>query len=279
MFAEPGFVYDLFQLKNQVVILTGGLGQLGTEFAETLLKANGRVAIFDLSDVPMGRLRDLELMGYPITFHAVDITNEERVRAAVDSIESVWGVPTILINNAGWKASPHLPPKASVPFEKYPMDVWDDVMRINTTGAAICAKVVGGNMIQKKRNGVIVNVSSHYALVSPDQRIYEYREKTGKGKFVKDASYSASKAALLALTRNLAVEWAQYGIRVNALCPGGVRNARTDLEFIEGYTNHVPLRRMAEADEYNAAMLFLVSDASQYMTGQQLVVDGGYTAL
>ncbi len=274
---KSDYIHDLFNLKNRVVILTGGLGKIGTEYTEALVKADGRVAIFDIVDEPNEKLKKLSEQ-YPILFFKVDITKEGEIKSAVDKVEAKWDVPTILINNAGWKASPNEATKASVPFEDYPVEVWNEVFAINTTGSMICAKVVGGNMIKKNRKGVIINVASTYALVAPDQRIYDYKEKKTGKKFVKDASYGASKSALLSLTRDLAVCWAKYGIRVVAISPGGVLNPKGDPDFISAYSSKAPIGRMANANEYNGAILFLASDASSYMTGSNLIIDGGWTA-
>ena len=274
---DQNYLAQLFSLNNQVVILTGGLGKLGTVFAETLVKSGGRVAIFDWVDTPNEHL--VELAGqYPLIFLKVDITDESQVVEAVANVSKTWDVPTVLVNNAGWRASPNEVGRGGVPFENYPIDLWDEVFKINTTGAAICAKVVGGKMIAEKRPGVIINIASHYALVAPDQRIYQYKEEKIGRKFIKDPPYGASKAALIALTRDLATQWAPFGIRVVALAPGGVFNPASDPEFVSHYSAHVPLGRMAKIDEYNGALIFLASDASSYMTGNCLVVDGGWTS-
>ncbi len=275
MAIDQDYICQLFDLKEQVVILTGGMGKLGTNYVEALARANARVAIFDVIATPNDRLAKLA-QSFPLMFMRVDVTNESEVSAAVDQVIAAWDIPTILINNAGWKASPNEATKASVPFEDYPMEVWNDVFKSNTLSAAICAKLVGKRLIQHKRSGTIVNIASHYALVSPDQRAYAHKEALTGRKFIKDASYSASKAALLALTRDLATQWAPYGIRVVALSPGGVLNPKGDPEFIKNYNQRTPMGRMANEDEYNRALLFLISDT--YSTGSNLLVDGGYTA-
>ncbi len=267
----------IFNLDGRIVVLTGGLGKLGTEYAHVLVQAGAKVAIFDIVSEPNDRLKILSEK-FPLLFLKVDITKEDEIKAALEKIEKKWGPPSILINNAGWKASPNDPQGAGAPFEAYPMDLWDKIFSINTAAAAKCAKIIGGRMVEKKIKGVIINIVSHYALVAPDQRIYEYREKKGKPKFIKDAAYGASKAALLALTRDLATLWGPYGIRVNALALGGVENPQSDPEFRTAYAARVPLGRMARPDEYNGAILFLASDASSYMTGATLIVDGGWTA-
>lgn len=267
----------LFGLQDQIVVLTGGMGKLGTEYAEALTAAGAKVAIVDIVPEPNPRLAKLAKK-FPLLFLKADITKEEEIKDALATIEKEWGTPSILINNAGWKASPNDPQGAGVSFENYSMDLWDKVFSINAGSAARCSKVFGGRMVEKGIKGSIVNIVSHYALISPDQRIYEYREKKGKPKFIKDASYGASKAALIALTRDLATLWAPQGIRVNALALGGVLNPKSDKEFIDNYSSHVPLGRMANSDEYNGAILFLCSNASSYITGTTLVVDGGWTA-
>lgn len=277
MAKKSDYLYQLFNIKNKVVILTGGLGKLGTEYSEALLKADGKVAIFDLTDKPSGRLKKLAKK-YPLLFLKVDVTDEEEVKMGVKAVEKKWEIPNILINNAGWKASPNQATRASVPFDEYPIDVWDEAFKINTTSAAICCKIVGGRMIKSKKGGVILNIASHYALVSPDQRIYKYKEKKGGKKFIKDASYGSSKAAIIALTRDLATLWAPNDIRVNSFSPGAVNNPKSDPEFEKEYNFRTPLGRRARVDEYNGIILFLVSDASSYMTGTNLIADGGWTA-
>lgn len=271
------YPFNLFDLSGQVAVITGGLGKLGSQFAKTLVQANAKVATFDITEKPNQELESLA-QEYPLLFLRVDITNEESVKDGLAAIEKQWGVPTILINNAGWKASPNNPQGAGEAFEEYPMDLWERVFKVNVTGAAICAKIIGKRMIETEKNGVIINIVSQYALVGPDQRIYDYRQKIGKKKFVKDASYSASKAALVAMTRDLAIQWAPHGIRVVAVAFGGVLNPASDKEFIESYSQRVPLGRMANVDEYNGAILFLASGAASYMTGTPLVLDGGFTA-
>lgn len=266
----------LFSLTDRVAIITGGMGKLGTEYTKTLIAAGARVAIFDVVADPNSELKSLAKQS-PLIFFKVDIRDETVVAKAVEKVIDHWETPTILINNAGWKASPNAPSPASVPFDEYPMAVWQEVFDSNTLGAAICAKVVGHHLIAQGKRGVIINIGSTYGLVSPDPRLYDHK-KTPSGKpFIKDAVYGASKAALLALTRDLAVQWAPHGIRVVALSPGGVENPQGDPELTKKYSQRTPLGRMARVDEYNGAILFLASEASSYMTGTNLIVDGGWT--
>ncbi len=270
------YLTKLFDLSNKIVVLTGGMGKLGAEFAGALVKAGAKVAIFDVIKEPSRELAALA-EEWPLLFLTVDITDESWVLKSFDEVVGKWGTPNVLINNAAWNPSPDKSSRASVPFEHYPLDVWRAVMDLNITGAAICAKVFGSKLIKEKKPGVLVNIASTYGLVAPDQSLYNHKQTENKLPYVKDASYSVSKAALIALTRNLAVEWAYHGIRVVALSPGGVITENGDQEFTRKYEKRTPLGRMANKDEYNAALIFLISDSASYMTGTNLVVDGGWT--
>ena len=257
----------LFSLDDRVAIVTGGLGQLGRQFAAALNGQGARVVVLDERDSP-----DADT---PSRLHLkADVTNRESLEQALARIESTWGPPHILINNAALDSPPNAPAGTNGPFETYPIDVWRRVIDVNVTGVCLCCQVFGGRMAAAGR-GSIVNVASIYGLVSPDQRIYEYRRQGGDT-FFKPAAYAASKSALLNLTRYLATYWAPH-VRVNTVTFAGVANNQDD-SFLEGYTKRVPLGRMAREDEYNGAIIFLASDASSYMTGSNLVLDGGYTA-
>jgi NAD(P)-dependent dehydrogenase (short-subunit alcohol dehydrogenase family) len=186
-----------------------------------------------------------------------------------------WGPPHGLINNAALDSPPNSPAEENGPFETYPEDSWDKVMNVNAKGVFLCCQAVGGLMAEAGR-GSIINICSIYGLVSPDQRIYRYRE-SGGGRFFKPVAYSVSKSSLLNMTRYLATYWAESNVRVNTVTFGGVFNNQ-DEEFLKGYRARVPLGRMANEDEYNGAIIFLLSDASSYMTGSNMVMDGGWTA-
>jgi NAD(P)-dependent dehydrogenase (short-subunit alcohol dehydrogenase family) len=180
-----------------------------------------------------------------------------------------------LINNAALDSPPGAPVEENGPFESYPESSWDRVMEVNVKGVFLACQAVGGRMAAEGR-GSILNICSTYGLVSPDQRLYEYRQRGGEP-FYKPVAYSASKSALLNLTRYLAVYWAGSGVRVNTLTFGGVFNGQAQ-EFLAAYAARVPLGRMAREEEYSGAVVFLLSDASSYMTGANLVIDGGWTA-
>ena len=275
--AGPGAEPSLFDVSGRVVVVTGGLGQLGRQFTRALLGAGARVAIFDAaaqSERVAERLGDLAQ--HPnLLWQRVDVTRRESIREAVGHVAERWEAPHALVNNAALDSPPGAPAAENGPYESYPDESWDRIMEVNVKGVHLCSQEVGAHMARAGR-GSIVNICSIYGLVSPDQRIYEYRRRDG-AQFHKPVAYSVSKSALLNLTRYLATYWAPSGVRVNTLTFGGVFNGQ-DEQFLRGYCDRVPLGRMAREDEYNGAVIFLVSDASAYMTGSNLVIDGGWTA-
>ncbi|MGI9416226.1 MAG: SDR family oxidoreductase [Geminicoccaceae bacterium] len=267
-----------FDLKDRVVVVTGGLGQLGHAFAVGLADEGANVAVFDLTDDRAriharygDRLDDPRLI-----FVKADVTSRQSLQEGLDQVIEHWGVvPHGLINNAGIDTTPDAPPEVSGPFEQFPEEVFDKVMTVNTKGVVLCCQVIGGAMADAKR-GSIVNVGSIYGVVSPDQSLYEDRRRNGEV-FFKPAAYSVSKSALYNLTRYLATYWAPNGVRTNIVTSAGVFNGQNE-GFQQRYRPKVPLGRMAEADEYVGGVIFLLSDASSYMTGANLVMDGGFTA-
>lgn len=268
---------NLFSVQDKVVVVTGGLGQLGRQFSKTLLESGAKVAVLDIN---CDEARIHERFGITenqqnLLFISADITQRQSVEQALAQINATWGTPYGLINNAGLDSPPNAPAAENGPFESYPSDSWDRVMAVNVKGVLHCCQVFGGEMAAAGR-GSIINICSIYGLVSPDQRIYEYR-RTADSTFYKPVAYSASKSALLNLTRYLATYWAKQQVRVNTLTFGGVFNGQ-DQEFLHGYCAHVPLGRMACEDEYNGAIVFLLSDAASYMTGSNMIIDGGWTA-
>jgi NAD(P)-dependent dehydrogenase (short-subunit alcohol dehydrogenase family) len=266
---------DLFSVKDKVVIVTGGLGQLGKQFATILIEKGVKVAVFDIAVNENSKQIFGEKPGRNLMILKVDITCADSIRKGLGQVTKEWGVPYALINNAALDSPPDSPAEENGPFETYPTKSWDKVMEVNTKGVFLCCQIIGGQMAANNR-GSIINICSIYGLVSPDQRIYEYRCKNGSA-FYKPVAYSVSKSALLNLTRYLATYWAGKNVRVNTLTLGGVFN-RQDEIFLKGYCRRVPLGRMAKEDEYNGAVIFLISEASSYMTGSNLVIDGGWTA-
>jgi NAD(P)-dependent dehydrogenase (short-subunit alcohol dehydrogenase family) len=264
---------SLFSLDDRAVVVTGGLGQLGRAFVKGLVQAGARVAVFDSAS---GDIRDLvpEARDRVEAFR-VDVTSRESVEAGLRAVEARFGVPSGLVNAAALDSPPNAPAEENGPFETYPEESFDRVMAVNVKGTMIASQVIGAAMAKAGR-GSIVNIGSIYGIVSPDQRIYEYRRQEGQS-FYKPVAYSISKSALINFTRYLATYFATSGVRVNTVTFAGVFNHQ-DPRFLEAYTAKVPLGRMADAEEYIGPIVFLLSQASSYMTGSNLVVDGGFTA-
>ncbi len=270
------YLEKIYNLKNKVAIITGGNGQLGIQYTQALVQAGVKVAIFDKSQKIHPTLKKLKTTHpHTLKVYRLDITSKVQVTKALKVLESFWGTPHILINNAALDSPPGANPTENESFENYSLKSWQSVLDVNLTGTFVCCQVIGTSLARKKR-GSIINISSTYGLVSPNQNIYKYRAKLGTP-FVKPVSYSATKSAILNLTRYLATYWAKNNVRVNTLSPGGVFNNQ-DEQFLKNYTQLVPMGRMAKENELNGAILFLASDASSYMTGANLIIDGGWTA-
>ena len=266
---------ELFDLSGEIVVVTGACGQLGREYTRTFLERGARVIGLDIA---LSDESDAFVAKYPkhYFFYAVDVTNKASLQNSLYLIEKMFGAPTVLINNAAIDSPPCGPPEENGPFEYYPEESWDRVIDVNLKGVFLCCQVFGAAMANANR-GSIVNVASIYGVVSPDQNLYEYRRKRGEV-FYKPVAYSASKSGILNLTRYLAVYWAKQNVRVNSLTIAGVFNNQ-EQEFLDAYCKRIPVGRMANADEYNGSVLFLAGRASSYMTGHNLVVDGGWTAI
>ena len=256
----------LFDLEGRVAIVTGGMGQLGQVYLAGLAERGARVASFDTEDgpVPDGAKAFM-----------VDVTDRSSIQRALDGVVAEWGVPQVLVNNAALDSPPDAPAEEVGPFEDYPEASFDAVMDVNVKGTFLCCQVVGAAMADEGR-GSIVNVSSVYGLLSPVQDVYEFRRDRGET-FVKPVAYSVSKSAVLNLTRYLATYWAGSGVRVNTLTLAGVWNDQ-EQEFLEAWAQRSPVGRMMYAHEALGAVVFLASDASSYVTGSNVVVDGGWSA-
>ena len=257
---------SLFDLSGRVAVVTGGMGQLGSVYAAGLAERGMQVAVFDVTggDAPDG-----------VRAYEVDVTDRAALERAEKAVEAEWGVPHLLVNNAGLDSPPDAPAEEVGPFESYPEESFDTVMDVNVKGAFLACQVLGGAMAREGR-GSIVNVSSIYGLLSPVQDLYAVR-RVGGETFVKPVAYSVSKSAILNLTRYLATYWAKAGVRVNTLTLAGVWNDQP-AEFLAAYSERVPMGRMLEACEALGAVVFLAADASSYVTGANLVVDGGWSA-
>jgi len=266
---------DIFDVSGEVAIITGGMGQLGRQYAKVLLEHRVKVAIFDIDISRKNVYFDSQKNNLQLKFYKTDITKKSSIINSLMRVVKDFGWPSALINNAALDAPPGSPSGDNGPFENYPEESWDKVFAVNLKGMFFACQVVGGSMANNS-GGSIINVSSVYGNVSPDQRIYSYCRQTGQP-FFKPVSYSVTKAGVINLTRYLATYWAGKRVRVNTLSLGGVFNNQ-DKRFVREYCRRVPLARMAREDEYNGAVLFLVSDASSYMTGANIIIDGGLTA-
>jgi NAD(P)-dependent dehydrogenase (short-subunit alcohol dehydrogenase family) len=250
---------ELFSLRDRVAVVTGGEGQLGAEIVRGLEERGARVAVFDVNSE---RFR-------------VDVTDRGALEDAVGQVVREWGTPHVLVNAAALDSPPDAPAEEAGPVESYPEASFDEVMSVNVKGTFLPCQVVGARMAAEGR-GSIVNVSSVYGMLSPVQDLYEFRRRGGE-EFYKPVAYSVSKSALYNLTRYFATYWAKSGVRVNTLTLAGVANEQPR-EFVEAYTARMPLGRMADVREVVGPVVFLASDASSYVTGANLVVDGGWSA-
>ena len=299
---------ELFDLTGRVAIITGGAGLLGTEFCRTLAEAGAAVTIADMDGDSAARVADsLTRNGFRALGQKTDVTEPDSVTRAVAATLEAFGRLDILVNSAaldpkvrgqetrnqgsgtrnrelGESLTPNpltpslltsnslTPPPLSPTFEDYPLKLWQQAIDVNLTGAMLCCQAAVRPMLEQG-SGVIINIASIYGLAAPDQRLYQ---RKGQPPQYKPAYYTVTKAGLLGLTKYLAAYYAGKNIRVNALTPGGVFNDHDD-EFVKAYAAHAVMGRMAEKDEMNGALLFLASDASKYMTGTNLIVDGGWT--
>lgn len=269
---------DRFSVKDKVAIVTGGLGQLGTQFTRSLAGDGAKVAIFSRRPATPELIAE-KFPGLEdrVRVHVASVTDKAALEAATEAVIAEWGVPHILVNNAGIDSKPSGGADQNCPFEVYPKHYWDEIIETNLTGVMLCCQVIGSKMAEAKR-GSIINVGSMYGIVSPNQALYAYREKRDGKPFIKAISYAASKSGLVNLTRYLGTYWAEKNVRVNLVTFGGVKTATFDKEFIDAFLERVPMRRQAEIEEFSGVIHFLGSDASTYMTGSNVVVDGGFTA-
>ena len=263
----------MFSLEGKNILITGGVGILGKVFVEAFLAQGASVAIVDINqaviDEYIGSLKlkfNSKIKGYEC-----DISDEEKVKELVKNVINDFEKIHVLHNNAASKSSDLN--KFFSPFEEYPLETWREIMSVNVDGMFLMAKHVGKHMIDQKINGSIIQTASIYGVCAPDQRIYEGSFYLGR-QINTPAVYSASKAAVIGLTKYLSTYWGAQGIRVNTLTPGGMESGQNNT-FIDKYSNRVPLNRMGKPSELVGALIFLAGDASSYVTGQNIIVDGG----
>jgi 2-deoxy-D-gluconate 3-dehydrogenase len=272
-------IQEKFDISGRVSVVTGGAGLLGAEFCRTLAEGGATVAVVDLNaEAAQKQATALCQAGYQAKGFGIDITKPESVRDLVASILQDFGRLDILVNSAAldpkFDASASERGIAPGSFEDYPLDQWNAALNVNLTGMFLVTQACVKPMLQQGRKGSVINICSTYGLNGPDQRIYI---KDGKRVAFKPVYYTVTKAGVLGFTKYLSAYYADTEIRVNALTPGGVFNNHDDY-FVKNYSAKTILGRMARKDEMNGALLFLASDASSYMTGNNVVVDGGWTA-
>jgi NAD(P)-dependent dehydrogenase (short-subunit alcohol dehydrogenase family) len=272
-------VRDAFDLTGRVAIITGGAGLLGVKHAEAIAEMGGIPVLLDLNGERADAQAKVIAIAYGVQSLGLrsDITRSEAISDALCKTLDAFGRVNILINNAANnpKVNGGVGGSHWSRFENLPLDTWNQDLAVGLTGAFLCSQIIGNELARRGR-GVILNIASDLAVIAPDQRIYRQPGLPEEQQPVKPVSYSVVKAGLLGLTRYLATYWADKGVRVNALSPGGVYTDQ-DPAFVQRLSNLIPLGRMAHQDEYKAAVIFLVSDASSYMTGANLIVDGGRT--
>jgi NAD(P)-dependent dehydrogenase (short-subunit alcohol dehydrogenase family) len=266
--STPPILAHLFGLEGQVAVVVGGAGRIGRALCRALAEAGAAVCVFDRDGHAAESLAAqlARETARPVLAHGADATQPEELKQAVEHITRRLGPPRILVNSAQFRGQGFY----SSSVDDYPLEAWDQVLSVNLTGVHLACQAFGRSMA-RHGGGAIVNLASTYGVVSPDPRIY------GQSGVNSPVSYAASKAGVIQLTRYLAVHWRDRQIRVNCLVPGGVYDHQDD-EFVQHYCQRTPLGRMARAEDYQGAVLFMVSPASQYMTGSVVTVDGGWTA-
>jgi NAD(P)-dependent dehydrogenase (short-subunit alcohol dehydrogenase family) len=271
--------FSKFNLEGKVALITGASGLLGQEHAHALLESGAKVILTDISIERLRLAKDRlsESFGSEsIIVKVMDVTDKKDIVGLCEELFHQDLRLDILVNNAAIdpKVSESNGLKEDSRLEDFTLEQWDLQISVGLTGAFLCSQVFGSKMSSDGRGGVILNIASDLSVFSPDQRLYAKEGIPEDRQPVKPVTYSVIKTALIGLTRYLATYWSNQGVRCNALSPGGVFNGQDDV-FVERLTNLIPLNRMADVDEYRSTVQFLCSDASSYMNGQNIIVDGG----
>ena len=262
-----------FDLKDQVIVITGGAGLLGKEHAKAIIKCDGIPIIADLNLENAQKVA--KEIGRNADAYQLDVTNENSIKELLNTLLKKYSKVHALINNAAIDPKVDNQGLVSSRFENIDLDNLKKDLDVNLIGAVLCSKVFG-SYFANNGGGKILNISSELGIIGPDQRLYKQKNLKDDEQPVKPVSYSIAKAGLIGLTKYLATYWPEKGVRVNAICPGGVEFNQPG-EFISEISKRIPLGRMAKADEYQALVAFLCSDASSYMTGAVISADGGRT--
>ena len=274
---------DRFDIEKKVVIITGGGGLIGHRHAEAVLEGKGIPVLLDVSEKAASYVKELLRKEYgegiDIGSYIVDITDRSQLESVKKDLLGKYGHIDGLINNAANnpKVEGGSENLGATRFTEFPVEIWNQDMAVGLTGAFLCSQVFGKQM-EEQKSGVIINISSDYGLIAPDQRIYRKEGIPEEEQIIKPVSYSVVKHGIIGLTKYLAAYWAKKGIRVNTLCPASLHNGQ-DEEFVKKIGELIPMGRMSEPDEYVCTVLYMLSDASSYMTGATIVLDGGRTIL
>lgn len=275
-----GFL-NRFEIKNKICVVTGAAGLIGKRHAQAILEGNGIPILLDISGE---RLRDMKqrlLEDYGrdavVRCFEVDITKRVELEKICEELTEEFGKVDVLINNAANNPKVESESKnmKATRFNDFSLELWNEDIAVGLTGAFLCAQVFG-KIMEERGEGVILNISSDYGIIAPDQRIYRKKGLEDEQQIVKPVSYSVVKHGIIGLTKYLATYWAGKGIRVNSLCPASLYNGQ-DEEFVKNVSNLIPMGRMSYSDEYVCTILYMISDASSYMTGATVVLDGGRT--
>jgi NAD(P)-dependent dehydrogenase (short-subunit alcohol dehydrogenase family) len=262
-------VKKMNNLSEKVVFLTGAAGLLGTQYATALSSAGANVVLADINYTKCKKIENELKKKYNASPFSIkmDISNKKSIDNAITKVMKKFSKIDVLVNNAVF---PETQKERSIPFEKFPLELWNKIFAVNVTGVFLCNQKIGSIMVKQKK-GSIINISSMYGIVAADQRIY------GDSGLNSTAAYAVTKSSLFNFTRYLASYWRNTGVRINTLTLGGVENNQ-DPKFIQKYSEKTMIGRMAKKNEFTGALIFLASDASSYMTGSNMVVDGGWTA-
>lgn len=273
-------VMKMFELTGKVVIITGGAGLLGRKHAEAVLEAGGIPVLLDICDNALYKVQQELTKKYNLAeldIFKVNITEKSSLEIVKKNLIDKYGRIDALINNAA--NNPKVESKSNNMikgnFENFPIERWLDDIAVGLTGSFLCAQTFG-KVMEEQKNGVILNISSDLGIIAPDQRIYRKETIPEENQNIKPVTYSVIKHGIIGITKYLATYWCKAGIRVNALCPAGVFNGQ-DEEFVDRLVNLIPMGRMANVEEYKGTVVYMLSDASSYMTGSTVIVDGGRT--
>lgn len=273
---------DNFCIKGHVCVITGGAGLLGRKHAEAVLEGKGIPVLLDISLQALENSKKLlmhEYHGSEVEIFESDITNKDNLEKIKDILLEKYGHIDVLINNAANNPKVEGGAKnlGTIGFTEFSTDIWNDDIAVGLTGALLCTQVFGKVMEQQKK-GVILNIGSDYGIIAPDQRVYRKEGIPEESQIIKPISYSVVKHGLIGMTKYLAAYWGDKGIRVNTLCPASLYNGQ-DVEFVNKLSHLIPMGRMSQPEEYVCTILYMISEASSYMTGATVVLDGGRTII